>query len=90
VSTKGLVMELKVESSTIKGKTFATKVADDKKKKKIKPMKEKYKDYDKAVVALAWSEVTHQELVEIGMIPVSGTEIRTGDYNIQLYVEVDK
>jgi len=84
---KGLIIELKVESSMIKGSKFAAKVKEDQEKVQggFKP---NYQDYLKGVLAIAWSEETHKELTEINMVPVAGGTIalQTKKLEVKLYV----
>lgn len=88
VPTKGLVVELKVESSSLHGASFARQVKEDQTKLRSE-FKPKYKDYDKAVIAIAWSPATHKALqgTTSKMVPVGDAKIDLKDqgFIIQLY-----
>jgi len=78
---KGLIVELKVESSTIHGATFVKKVVRDQ-EKVSGGIQDKFKDYDKSVIAIAWEPATHTALIAAGMIPVAGTDVKLKSGNI--------
>lgn len=71
-ATRGTIVELKVESSSRKGIALAKLVEEDK-KKLAAGVKEEYKDYDKVVLAIAWTEPTKKALGEAGMVPYQGS-----------------
>ena len=85
-SHKGLIVELKVESSSQYSPVFATKVVNDQ-KKVAGAMKDAYKDYDRTVLAIAWKEETKKALKANNMVAVEHSTIhlkKTNEY-IQLY-----
>lgn len=65
--TRGMIVELKVESSSGKGTKLAKLVEQDKKKFTDGVAKE-YKDYDKMILAIAWTPFTKEELRKVGMV----------------------
>lgn len=71
---KGLIVELKVESLAQATSTFASLVLADQ-KKVGGTLKDEYKDYDTAVLAIAWEPATKNALTKINMIPVADAKI---------------
>lgn len=85
ISTKGLIVELKVQSSTIGGTKFADLVLADQKKISAGRQAD-YKSYDTAVLAIAWDPSAGQALEKINMTPVRDIEIVLVDRRvIKLY-----
>lgn len=91
VSTRGLIVELKVESSTQTGKTFVDAVKKDQQKISggILPA---YKGYETAVLAIAWNKDTKSQLEakdnkeDSEMVAIAGAVIKLHDgRTIQLY-----
>ncbi len=90
---KGLIVELKVESSSQKGAALASKALKDQ-RKILSPLTEKYKDYQRAVVAIAWTPITQRALVDANMFPLAdwkitmkshpGQEIKLYEWNGEL------
>lgn len=63
--TRGIIVELKVESKSQKGAALVDLVKKDREKLEG-GVKEEYKDYDKAVLAIAWTKPTKQALTKDG------------------------
>lgn len=73
--TRGAIVELKVESSARKGAALVKLVEEDR-KKLADGVKEEYKDYDKMVLAIAWTEPTQKALREAKMVSKGGPLVR--------------
>jgi len=85
---KGLIVELKVESTHQKGTILKSLIVKDQIKIAGK-YKAEYAEYDKAVFAIAWTPESRREMENIEMIPVRGSGITMKshpDHIITLYV----
>jgi hypothetical protein len=72
----GLIIELKVESSSLKqkGKELAKLVVKDQ-EKVLGKLNKGYEEYQQGVFALAWTPETHKALKDVHMIEVAGSRI---------------
>ena len=73
-SHKGLIVELKVQSSSQHGRGLAAKVKKDQ-LKISSALQDKYKDYDRTVLAIAWDKVTQTELEKEHMVAIPKSRI---------------